>query len=380
MEESESVSTSPWFKNPQHFVPRVGHPPGSNLEARLEHMFDRRGDLLFHTPIERFFVRNNSTTVEVDAANHRLVVAGDAVASPLSLSMDDLAGFETAHLDALVECGGDHRAFFTHVQGQEVDGDPWHTGGIGLARWSGVRLADVLERAGLTENAAHVLMVGIDRDSPEGGWRRPVPLAKALDPDTLLATHMNGEPLPPDHGFPVRAVVPGWVGANSIKWLGRIEVSAEPFWVRNNTTRYVLVGDAYPPEGRAKGKIATHHSLNSALALPWEACFPQDAPEGHLFQGYAWAPGLPVTRVEWRADRDDDETGDDGWREAELRDEPSPYAWRRFRFRWTPPGDGRWVLRTRATDADGNRQPDTVPYNRHGYLFNVPVPHPVLVE
>lgn len=376
-------TSSPWFKDPELFMPRVQHPPGHNLEARLEHMFDRDGDLLFHTPTERFFVRNNSTTVDVDPAEHRVAVEGDAVREPLSLSLDDLAAFPRAEVDALVECGGDHRAFFRHVQGQDVDGDPWHTGGIGLARWSGVRLADLLERARLTDDAAHVLMVGIDHDSPEGGWRRPVPLDKALDPDTLLATHMNGEPLPPDHGYPVRAMVPGWVGANSIKWLGRIEVSAEPFWVRNNTTRYVLVGDAYPPEGRAEGKIATHHSLNSALALPWEACLgpaSSNGHGGHRVQGYAWAPGLPVARVEWRADREGTPLSEDGWREAELRDEPSPYAWRRFRFDWQPPEAGRWVLRTRATDAEGRTQPDEVPYNRHGYLFNAPVPHPVLVE
>ena len=371
----------PWLKNPEPFFPRVDDPPGGNLEARLERMQDPdTGDLRYLTPTELFFVRNNSRTVEIDPASYRLRVCGDAVERELTLTLDDLRSLDTHEMDALLECAGDHRALFTREQGQEVEGDPWMLGAVGLARWTGVRLAAVLERAGLLSDAAHVLLTGLDPESPEGGWRRPLPLEKATAPETLLAYHMNHEPLLPDHGFPLRAVVPGWVGASSIKWLGSIEVSSRPFWVRNNTRNYVLIGDEHPREGEALGRIVRHHTLNSALALPWDA----EVELGEVtLQGYAWSPDAPVERVEWRADR----MGRDGstetagaWRDAELRDAPVRWAWRRFRFSWVPDVTGPWVIRTRARDAAGRCQPKTVAYNEKGYLFNAPVPHPVRVR
>lgn len=371
----------PWLKNPEPFFPRVDDPPGGNLEARLERLIDPgTGDLCYLTPTELFFVRNNSRTVEIDPASYRLRVHGDAVERELTLTLDDLRSLETHEMDALLECAGDHRALFTLHQGEEVEGDPWMLGAVGLARWTGVRLAAVLERAGLQANAAHVLLTGLDPESPEGGWRRPLPLGKATAPETLLAYRMNGAPLLPDHGFPLRAVVPGWVGASSIKWLGSIEVSSKPFWVRNNTSNYVLIGDAHPPEGKALGRVVRSHSLNSVLALSWDA----EMELGEVtLQGYAWSPNAPVKRVEWRVDR----VGDDGsistrraWRDAELRDAPKRWAWRRFRFSWTPEAPGRWVIRTRAWDAEGRPQPDKVAYNEKGYLFSAPVPHPVRVR
>lgn len=374
-------SKRPWSKDPEPFFPRVDDPPGGNLEARLERMVDpETGDLRFLTPTELFFVRNNSRTVEIDPATYRLRVHGDAVEREVELALDDIRSMEARERDVLLECAGDHRALFTLEQGQEIEGDPWMLGAVGLARWTGVRLASVLERAGLRPEAAHVLLTGLDPESPEGGWRRPLPLAKATAPETLLAYRMNGEPLLPDHGFPLRAVVPGWVGASSIKWLGSIEVSAKPFWVRNNTRNYVLIGDAHPPEGEARGRVVRTHTLNSALALPWEA---ELGPGPVTLQGYAWSPEAPVERVEWRADRvsEGDGVQDAGeWRDAELRDTPVRWGWRRFRVAWTPEAPGRWVVRTRAWDADGQRQPDEVAYNEKGYLFNAPVPHPVRVR
>lgn len=371
----------PWQKDPEPFFPRVDDPPGGNLEARLERMIDpATGDLRYLTPTELFFVRNNSRTVEIDPDSYRLHIHGDAVERELNLSLEDLQGMVTQERDALLECAGDHRGLFTLEQGQEVEGDPWMLGAVGLARWTGVRLADVLDRAGLRPGAAHVLLTGLDPESPEGGWRRPLPLDKARAEETLLAFGMNGEPLEADHGFPVRAVVPGWVGASSIKWLGSIEVSSGPFWVRNNTRNYVLIGDDHPPEGEARGRVVTRHALNSTLALPWDAEI--DLGEATL-QGYAWSPDAPVERVEWRADRlsDDGEVIEAGtWRDAELWDRPVRWAWRRFRFAWAPEASGRWVVRTRAWDADGQSQPDEVAYNEKGYLFNAPVPHPVRVR
>ena len=115
----------------------------------------------------------------------------------------------------------------------------------------------MLALAGIRDDAVSVLLLGLDTESPEGGFRYVLPLEKAMHPETLLAYALNGETLPKDHGFPLRAVVPGWVGSAHIKWLGRIVVSSEQLWTRNNTTSYTLIGDAYPPEGESEGKPVT---------------------------------------------------------------------------------------------------------------------------
>ena len=146
------------------------------------------------------------------------------------------------------------------------------------------------EQAGTIQNAASVLLVGADRDSPEEGFRQVLPIDKAMHPDTLLAYAMNGEPLPKDHGFPLRALVPGWVGSYSIKWLNRIEVSSRQLWTRNNTSSYVLIGDSYPPEGEALGQVAREQVVKSALALPWPASL---AFGPQLISGYAHSPSVP---------------------------------------------------------------------------------------
>ena len=152
---------------------------------------------------------------------------------------------------------------------------------------------------GVKSDAASVLLVGLDAESPEGGWRRALPIEKALEPDTLLAYAMNGEVLPRDHGYPLRALVPGWVGSASVKWLGHVIVSSKQHWTRNNTSSYVLIGDAYPPEGKALGKVLTTQTIKSALALPWPAAL---APGPHRLLGYAHSPFGPIMRVEWSDD------------------------------------------------------------------------------
>ena len=174
-------------------------------------------------------------------------------------------------LVSYLECAGNHRAMFDLVKGQKASGTQWRTGGVGNGEWTGVSLRDVLRLAGVTDDAANVLLIGLDTESPEEGFRRVLSAEKALHPDTLLAYGMNGETLPRDHGFPLRALVPGWVGSTNVKWLGRIVVSKAPIWTRNNTTSYVLIGDDYPPEGEAAGKVTTTQVIKSALALPWPA-------------------------------------------------------------------------------------------------------------
>ncbi len=332
-------------------------------EARLELM---QGLV---TPNDLFFVRNNSASMDLDAASWRLTVEGDAVDTPLELSYAEIRSLPARVLMCYLECGGNHRAMFDLVQGRAASGTQWRTGGVSNGEWIGTPLREVLTMAGIRDSAASVLLVGLDTGSPEGGFRRVIPADKAMHPDTLLAYGLNGADLPRDHGYPVRALVPGWVGSSSIKWLGRIEVSSEPLWTRNNTTSYVLIGDDYPPEGRAEGRVANAQTIKSALALPWPARLTAGRNRLH---GYAHSPHGPIARVEWSADRGGT------WADVDRLGPQTQYSWARFEFTWeAAPGDG--VIMTRATDSAGNTQPSTVPFNEKGYLFNQPLPHPVRV-
>ena len=354
-----AVGTAPWFKDPAPFIVRGT----AGLEARLENM-----DGLI-TPERFFFVRNNSVSLDVDVDGWSLSITGDAVPTALELAYDDVLAMESRTLEAYLECAGNHRAMFDLVNGQAAEGTQWGTGAVGNATWTGVPLADVLSAAGISDAAASVMLIGMDIDSPEAGFRRVIPITKAMDPDTLLVHGMNGATLPRDHGYPLRALIPGWVGSTSIKWLSRIVVSASQQWARNNTSSYVLIGDAYPPEGQAEGRVATTQTIKSALALPWPAEL--DAGE-HRIGGYAHSPAGRIATVEW--------SGDSGrsWHESQLVGPQARLGWARFEFTWDAPA-GRHTVMTRATDTAGNTQPGQVPFNRKGYLFNQPVPHPVNV-
>ena len=357
VEEEGVAETAPWFKDPETFIRRNG-----SLESRLENM---RGVI---TPNRFFFVRNNSESLDVEATSWRLSVEGDAVDNPIELSFGDILEMRSTTLVSYLECAGNHRAMFGLLNGQQAEGTQWERGAVGNAEWTGVRLRDVLELAGISEEARSVLLVGLDEESPEGGFRRAMPIQKAMDPDTLLAHAMNGETLPRDHGHPLRAVVPGWVGSSWIKWLGRIEVSSEPHWTRNNTSSYVLIGDAYPREGEADGVVVTAQTVKSALALPW----PGELVAGRRrIHGYAHSP-YGIARVEWSAD------SGSTWSDAELGASNWRHSWARFEFAWSA-APGEYTIMTRATDEAGNTQPEAVPFNRKGYLFNQPLPHPVTV-
>ena len=358
--EAPSPERSGWFKETGPFI---AHSDGKSLEARLENI---RGLI---TPVPLFFVRNNSVSVDVDVDGWRLVVEGDAVTDRVELSYDAIRRLPGRAFMSYLECAGNHRAMFDRVQGRPAEGTQWGTGGVGNGEWTGVSLRDVLELAGIRDDAVSVLLVGLDDESPEDGFRRALPVEKAMHPDTLLAYALNGEPLTRDHGYPLRAVIPGWVGASNIKWLGRIVVSSQKHWTRNNTISYVLIGDDYPPEGEALGQPVTTQTVKSALALPWPARL---AAGSQRLQGFAHSPDGPITRVEWS-----DDSGRT-WREASVMPPQFRYSWARFEFVWDARAGERTIM-TRATDAAGGTQPDTVPFNRKGYLFNQPVPHPIRV-
>ena len=361
---SSQTGTAPspdshWFKDPEPFI-RHGD---KGLEARLEHM---QGLI---TSNSQFFVRNNSVSLGLDASSWRLAVEGDAISQPQQFSYNQIMQMPSRTLTCYLECAGNHRAMFDKVQGRKASGTQWLTGGVSNGEWAGVPLRTVLEMAGIKSDAVSVLLVGLDSESPEEGFRYVLPIVKAIHPDTLLAYSLNGETLPRDHGFPIRVLVPGWVGSANIKWLGRIFVSSRPLWTRNNTTSYVLIGDRYPAQGQAQGTPVTRQVIKSALALPWPATLPSGR---HRIYGYAHSPDGPIARVEWS-----DDSGQT-WSQGELSGSQPDYSWARFEFAWNAV-PGEQTLMIRATDTANNTQPDLVPFNEKGYLFNQPLPHPLRI-
>jgi DMSO/TMAO reductase YedYZ molybdopterin-dependent catalytic subunit len=345
---------------------------GTNAEMRWEAMADAG----YLTPADRFFVRNHTATPLVDAATWRLKVFGAGLRRPegLELSLRDLRRMRSESRAAFIECAGNGRSFFTSQQGTPAAGTQWKLGAVGVAHWRGVALGEVLERAGISRRAVDVMPQGLDAPVVSGGVdqghvRRPLPVAKAFD-DVLLAYEMNGRPLPPDHGFPVRLVVPGWIGVASIKWLGQLEVSDRPLFSPWNTTQYRMVGGDYPPDSPP----LTAQQVKSAFELPWEARLP--ARRRHTLHGRSWSGDRPIRRVQVRIAGDG---ADGGWRDAKLHGPNVPHAWVRWSVDWRRPASGRHQLLARATDRAGTTQPDTVPFNANGYQFWAVVRHPVTV-
>ncbi|MFB6779325.1 sulfite oxidase [Streptomyces sp. NPDC056352] len=342
---------------------------GTNAETNFAAL--RSTGLL--TPADRFFVRNHTVTPRIDAADWRLSVWGSGLTGPaVDFTYTELRALPSVTRTAFVECAGNARSFYATQQNQQVSGTAWTLGAIGTARWRGVRLADVLRRAGIGRDAVDVLPRGLDNEVISDGTnlgrvRRPLPVSKALD-DVLLAYEMNGEPLPPDHGYPVRLIVPSWVGIANIKWVGDIEVSAEPLLSPWNTGLYRLFGPAYPPEG---GAPLTRQTLKSAFELAPGASVPVHRRQ--VLTGRSWSGGVPVRTVEISTD------GGTRWRRARLRDEPRSGSWVRWSADWLPKERGSAVLLARATDRTGRTQPDVAVHNTQGYLFDAVVRHEVSV-
>lgn len=341
---------------------------GTNAEARYE-TFAGTGPL---TPVDRFFVRNHTSTPVLDAATWSLTVWGDGLhgRTPVRFGYGQLRDLPAVTRTALVECAGNGRSLYTTQQGETVAGTPWTLGAIGAARWRGARLSDVLRLAGIAADAVDVQPRGLDDPYVTGGAdlgrvRRPLPVAKALD-DVILAYEMNGEPLPYDHGYPVRLIVPSWIGIASIKWLGDIEVSRTPLASPWSTDYYRLFGAAHPPGGSAP---LTRQTLKSAYELPFGATL--ETRRTHRLTGRAWSALAPVRRVDVSTD------GGAHWRPARLLDPPRRAGWVRWTASWHPHGTGPATLLSRVTDAAGNVQPERAVPNTQGYLFDGIVRHPV---
>lgn len=326
----------------------------------VEMDWDGGDPLPFHTPNDRFFVRNHSVAPAIDAELWRLTVHGDGVVRDRTYSLAELEALGTTTYDRALECTGNGRRLFDTQQGTRLPGTQWGLGAIGMATWTGVPLRAVLADTGLRPEAVQVMAVGLDAayscDGVDHGHvRRPLPRAKALD-DVLLAWEMNGEPLPPEHGHPVRLVVPGWVGIASIKWLGSLEVQTTPVSSPWNTKWYRMHGQGYDGPAGELGRMPVKSMLDLAPDATVTAGEPTTL-AGRAWSGEAWVDSVEVSV-------------DGGpWQQTKLVGPNELSGMVQFEWEWTPGQPGPVELRTRATDSTGRPQPDQVPLNDDGYLF-----------
>jgi DMSO/TMAO reductase YedYZ molybdopterin-dependent catalytic subunit len=346
-----------------------------NYGTNAEMIWSAVPGLGYVIPNERFFVRDHTATPLIDASTWTLSLWGDGLRGaptqeqPISLSYQRLRSLPSVEATTFIECAGNGRSFFASQQDTPAPGTQWGLGAIGVATWRGVRLAEVLERARILPGAVDVMPQGLDADFVTGGVdygpvRRPLPIAKAFR-DAILAYEMNGQPIPPDNGYPVRLVVPGWVGVANIKWVGQIQVAKEPLYSFWNTTNYILEGAAYPTP-----IPLTNQAVKSAFELAFNATLPNSH---QILTGRSWSGLAPIKRVDISTD------GGISWRPARLRRPNLPNAWVRWEYPWWPQGPGSYTLQARATDWAGNTQPATVPFNTLGYLFWAVVNQPVTV-
>ncbi|MEX2262479.1 MAG: sulfite oxidase [Bryobacteraceae bacterium] len=335
-------------------IPRSQEPP--NLETPVQLLAD------WITPNEVFFIRCHLAPPDVRLEDWKLQVTG-LVRQPVTLAMDDLKRLPEITQVVTLECAGNGRAFFN----PRTEGDQWERGAVGTARWTGVRLADVIRKAGGLPAAKHVVFNGADNTGDESAdFVRSLPIKKAMYPHTMLAWAMNGQTLPAVHGFPLRLIVPGWTGNHSVKWLAKIELRdgehAGPSMLQSYRvpSGLVMPGAPVTPD---ETKLITALPVKSIITAPTDGSY---VPPGRVrVQGAAWAGESEVAKVEVSLDNGW------AWQPATLGPDTARYAWRLWHFDWKANEKGSFLLMARATDSQGRVQPTTQAWNPDGYLWNV---------
>jgi DMSO/TMAO reductase YedYZ molybdopterin-dependent catalytic subunit len=325
------------------------------------------------TPLGLHYLLIHYDIPVVDPDTWVLEVSG-RVTRPLRLTLDDLRSRPPRTVTVTMECAGNGRARFS----PRALSQPWLLEAVGTARWTGVALCDVLAEAGPLEDAVEVVFTGLDRGSEADGvvesYERGLDLTAALGEDPLLAYEINGAPLPPQHGFPLRLVVPGWYGMGNVKWLCGIRVSDEPFTGFQNTVAYRLRQSPEEPgtpvtrmEPRALMIPPGHPEFFSRRRLVTAGI--------HELFGRAWSGWGPIVAVEVSVD------GGATWDEAKLSGEPvSPAAWCSWTWTWVASLPGEYELVCRARDGSGRTQPTEAPWNLHGFANNTVQRVPVTVQ
>ena len=342
-----------------------------NDPKNLETPFDQVDSFL--TPTELFYVRSHFAAPKLDLASYRLRVDG-ATRTPFSLSYQELRDMPSETRVATLECAGNSRAFLV----PRVEGVQWELGAVGNAEWTGVPLAALLDRAGLENDACEIVLEGADRGTPTEkpippgaiSYSRSLPRDKAVCREVLIAYQMNGCDLPLDHGYPVRAIVPGHFGMASVKWLTRIHAVREPFEGYWQTSDYAYWDYQ---DGTPVRRALRETKLKSEIArpTPYETLQPN---QPYTVTGAAWAGETEITGIAVSTD------GGQTWAEAQFIDPAQRYTWRRWKFHWlTPKKAGQYTLLARAKDAEGGMQPDQHDQNYGPYVINHPLPIEVFV-
>ena len=344
--EAAGFTEDPWHTQPHpqpatlvtiDSAPFVGETPLTAIQSWL-------------TPNSLYYARNHFAQPSVDMSEWSLQLDGQ-VSHPLALSYSDIRNLPSKTLPVTMECAGNSRADLT----PPVPGNMFRGGAVSTAIWTGVPLNAVLEQAAMTDAAKEVLFEGFDSGEP-GPGQRSLPLDVALHPDTLLAYEMNGEPLPEDHGYPLRLVVPGWYGMASVKWIRRITVLDCSFEGFFQTERYVL-----PDDGGSTAPLTTV-SVKSLISRPRHGeVYGLDEQQ---VAGLAWSGHGTVTRLDLSDDHGET------WRPADLAGLQHRYTWRQWHASWAPRSTGHHTLIARAQDETGNVQPMKAAWNPLGYAVN----------
>lgn len=335
-----------------------------NLEMPFANLRD------FLVPNELFYVRNHFTQPRLEARDWRLRVEG-LVRQPLELTYDDLRKLSTRTLPVLLECAGNDRSYLM----PKAKGVQWEQGAVGTAEWTGVPLKEILRRAGVRSGATEVVFEGADQGevadvSGPIHFARGLPLEKAQR-DVLLAHQMNGAELPPSHGFPLRAIVPGWYGVSSVKWLTRIVVTDQPFRGFFQSVDYTYWDRPY---GVPIQRPITELSVKAQIARPIGQEVVRAGKPYRVF-GAAWTGEADVERVELSTD------GGRNWNAVKLLGKPTRYAWRLWEYDWAVPSRaGSATLLVRATDSKGRQQPAERSRDLRNYMISHPIPTVVEVR
>ena len=337
-----------------------------NLETPFENLSG------FITPTRSFYVRTHFPIPKISKANWRLRIEGE-VERPCEMSYDELVKFNSKTVPVTLECAGNNRELLT----TKVKGVQWGLGAVGNAEWTGVPLSEILNRAGVKSTAREIILEGTDQGSlddpkaPRGDVRfaRSIPLNKATE-DVLLAYKMNNAELPPEHGFPVRAIVPGWFAVASVKWLQRIIVTDRSFGGYYQTIDYAFWKHS---DGNAELVPLRELQVKAEIARPTNGESVRANSTARVC-GAAWSGGAEIASVELSTD------GGKTWNKTDLEDSV-PNAWRLWEYEWkTPSKPTQCTLIARATDSLSRSQPTQRDLDRGTYMINHLLPITVEVK
>ncbi|MDQ2942316.1 MAG: sulfite oxidase [Candidatus Dormibacteraeota bacterium] len=313
------------------------------------------------TPVGLHYLLIHFDIPAVEPSAWQLTIGG-RVRRTLQLSLEQLKERPAATLAVTLECAGNGRARMS----PRPLSQPWLCEAVGTAEWTGTPLGPLLAEAGLLDDAKEVVFTGLDRGI-QGGveqqYERSLPLAEAMRQDVLLAYAINGQPLPPQHGFPLRLIVPGWYGMAHVKWLSSITVIDRPFEGYQQARAY------HYRRSQDDAGVAVNRILPRALLVPpgipdFMSRTRYVEPSTIQLEGRAWSGRAPVTKVEFSQD------GGSSWLDTRLEDPASPHAWRRWTLSWDATKPGEYELCVRATDGAGNVQPIAQDWNAEGVQNN----------